>query len=156
MSLLPEDYKEIKIFLLLNYVVTSMCILILPFGYCVGDTDLNKPTSLTIIKMIQHIQLYITLDNDNPLFSYWLVPTILYVFIINLNLFIYLYLRLMSNSYRLCTLCSCLTTRLYHQPFVLFLKGKISTVKSLFKKYKKPIKHGYNVNISHSSITFAF
>lgn len=119
MSLLPEDYKEIKIFLLLNDIATSLCILILPFGYCVGETDLNKPTFLTIIKMIQCIQLYITLDNDNHLFSYWLVSTILYVFIINLNLCIYLYVSLRSNSYCLCTLCSCLTTRLCHQPFVL-------------------------------------
>lgn len=92
MSPLPEKYKEIKIFLLFNHVATSLCILILTFGYCVGETDLNKPTSLTIIKVIQYIQLHITLDNDNHMFYYQLLFTILYVFIAILNFnFIYLF-----------------------------------------------------------------
>lgn len=99
MSPLPEAYKEIKIFLLLNHVAASLCILILTFGYCDGETDLNKPTSLTIIKMIQYIKLRRTLDNDNHMFYYRLLFTILYVFIVILSFnFIYLFVCLSEEQ----------------------------------------------------------
>lgn len=90
-----KNIKKLKYSCCLIMLQHHCCII----GYCVGETDLNKPTSLTIIKMIQYIQLHITLDNDNHMFCYWLLFTILYVFIVILNFnFIYLFVCLSEEQ----------------------------------------------------------